>query len=399
MFTSNEKVKNMTSTYEPKPENKFTFGLWTVGNIGRDPFGGPTRESKTPAEIVYLLGEVGAYGVNFHDNDLIPIDATPAETESIKKDFRKALADTGLVVPMATTNLFGDPIFKDGAFTSNDPKVRAYAIQKTMNAIDLGVEFGAKTYVFWGGREGTETDSSKSATEAIKRNREAMNFFCEYALDKKYDLKFALEAKPNEPRGDMYNPTTGHMLAFITTLDHPEMVGVNPEVAHEHMAGINFMHGVAQAWEAGKLFHIDLNDQYPGRYDQDLRFGSRDIKAAFYLVKFLEDVKYDGSRHFDAHAYRTEDYEGVKDFARGCMRTYLMLKEKAAEFNADKEIQALLADVNADDGSMNQYFGKYSAEKAATLKAQPFDRSAISARGLQYERLDQLTIDLLLGTR
>ena len=389
----------MSKTYEPKPENKFTFGLWTVGNIGRDPFGGPTRESKTPAELVYLLGEVGAYGVNFHDNDLIPIDATPAEAEAIKKDFRKALADTGVVVPMATTNLFGDPIFKDGAFTSNDPKVRAYAIQKTMNAIDLGVEFGAKTYVFWGGREGTETDSSKSAVEAIKRNREAMNFFCEYALDKKYDLKFALEAKPNEPRGDIYNPTTGHMLAFITTLDHPEMVGVNPEVAHEHMAGINFMHGVAQAWEAGKLFHIDLNDQYPGRYDQDLRFGSRDIKAAFYLVKFLEDVKYEGSRHFDAHAYRTEDYEGVKDFARGCMRTYLMLKEKAAQFNADKEIQDILKTINADDGSMKQFVGKYSPEKAKALKAQPFDRSAISSRGLQYERLDQLTIDLIMGNR
>lgn len=385
--------------YNPKPEHKFTFGLWTVGNIGRDPFGGPTREPKTPAELVYLLGEVGAYGVNFHDNDLIPIDATPAEAEAIKKDFRKALEDTRLVVPMATTNLFGDPIFKDGAFTSNDPKVRAYAIQKTMNAIDLGVEFGAKIYVFWGGREGTETDSSKNAADAIKRNREAMNFFCEYALDQGYDLKFALEAKPNEPRGDIYNPTTGHMLAFIETLDHPDMVGVNPEVAHEHMAGINFMHGVAQAWEAGKLFHIDLNDQYPGRYDQDLRFGSRDIKAAFYLVKFLEDVGYAGSRHFDAHAYRTEDYEGVKDFARGCMRTYLILKEKAARFNADKEIQALLAEVNADDGSMSQYAGAYSSEKAKALKAQPFDRSAISSRGLQYELLDQLTIDLLLGTR
>ncbi len=385
--------------FSPKPEHKFTFGLWTVGSIGRDPFGGPVRDPKTPAELVYLLGEVGAYGVNFHDNDFIPIDATPAEADAIKKDFRKALADTGLVVPMATTNLFGDPIFKDGAFTSNDPKVRAYAIQKTLNAIDLGVEFGAKVYVFWGGREGTETDSSKSAVDAIKRNREAMNFFCEYALDKKYDLKFALEPKPNEPRGDMYNPTIGHMLAFITTLDHPEMVGVNPEVAHEHMSGLNFMHGVAQAWEAGKLFHIDLNDQYPGRYDQDFRFGSRDIKAAFYLVKFLEDVKYDGSRHFDAHAYRTEDYEGVKDFARGCMRTYLMLKEKAAQFNADKEIQELLAEVNVDDGSMIQYFGKYSAEKAAALKAQPFDRKAISARGLRYERLDQLTIDLLLGNR
>jgi xylose isomerase len=387
------------SDYAPKPEHKFTFGLWTVGNIGRDPFGGPTREPKTPAELVYLLGEIGAYGVNFHDNDLIPIDATPTEAEAIKKNFHKALADTGMVVPMATTNLFGDPIFKDGAFTSNDPKVRAYAIQKTMNAIDLGVEFHAKTYVFWGGREGTETDSSKNAAEAIKRNREAMNFLCEYVFDQGYDLKFALEAKPNEPRGDIYNPTTGHMLAFIETLDHPEMVGVNPEVAHEHMAGINFMHGVAQAWEAGKLFHIDLNDQYPGRYDQDLRFGSRDIKAAFYLVKFLEDVGYDGSRHFDAHAYRTEDYEGVKEFARGCMRTYLILKEKAAQFNDDKEIQTLLVKIHADDGSMAPYFGKYTPEKAAALKAQPFDRAAISSRGLQYEHLDQLTIDLLLGAR
>jgi xylose isomerase len=385
--------------YIPKPEHKFTFGLWTVGNIGRDPFGAPTREVKTPAELVYLLGEVGAYGVNFHDNDLIPIDATPAEAAAIKRGFRKALDETGVVVPMATTNLFGDPIFKDGAFTSNDPRVRAYAIQKTMNAIDLGMEFGASTYVFWGGREGTESDSAKSAVDAIKWNREAMNFLCEYVLDQGYDLKFALEAKPNEPRADIYHPTTGHMLAFIETLDHPEMVGVNPEVAHEHMAGINFMHGVAQAWEAGKLFHIDLNDQYPGRYDQDLRFGSRDIKAAFYLVKFLEDVGYAGMRHFDAHAYRTEDYEGVKDFARGCMRTYLILKEKATKFNSDAEIQALLVEINADEGSMSQFFGKYSAEKAASLKAHAFDRNAISAPGRQYEHLDQLTIDLLLGTR
>lgn len=385
--------------FTPKPEHKFTFGLWTVGNRGSDPFGSEVRGAKTPAELVYLLGEVGAYGVNFHDNDLIPIDATPAEAEAIKKDFRKALADTGLVVPMATTNLFGNPIFKDGAFTSNDPRVRAYAIQKTLRAIDLGVEFGAKIYVFWGGREGTETDSSKSAVDAIKRNREAMNFFCEYSLANNLGLKFALEAKPNEPRGDIYNPTTGHMLAFISTLDHPEMVGVNPEVAHEHMSGINFMHGVAQAWEAGKLFHIDLNDQYPGRYDQDLRFGSRDIKAAFYLVKFLEDVGYDGSRHFDSHAYRTEDYEGVKDFARGSMRTYLMLKDKAARFNQDAEIQALLAEINADDGSMAQFFGKFSAGKAQALKDFSFDRPAIAARGLRYERLDQLTIDLLLGNR
>lgn len=385
--------------YSPKPEHKFTFGLWTVGNRGADPFGSVTRGHKTPAELVYLLGEVSAYGVNFHDNDLIPIDATPAEADAIKKDFRKALTETGLAVPMATTNLFSDPIFKDGAFTSNDSKVRAYALQKTMRAIDLGVEFGAKTYVFWGGREGTESDSTKSAVDSIKRSRDAMNFLCEYALDKKYDLKFALEAKPNEPRGDIYNATTGQMLAFINTLDHPDMVGVNPEMAHEHMAGLNFMHAVAQAWESGKLFHIDLNDQYPGRYDQDLRFGSRDIKAAFFLVKFLEDVGYSGSRHFDAHAYRTEDFEGVKDFARGCIRTYLVLKEKAAQFNADKEIQALLEEINTADSNMTPFAGKYSSEKAASLKAQSFDRAAIASRGLKYERLDQLTIDLLLGVR
>jgi len=387
------------SDYTPKPEHKFTFGLWTVANRGADPFGSAVRPHKSPAELVYLLGEVGAHGVNFHDNDLIPIDATPAEAGAIKKDFRKALDDTGLVVPMATTNLFYDPIFKDGAFTSNDPKVRAYSLQKTMNAIDLGVEFGAKIYVFWGGREGTESDATKDPITSIKRSREAMNFLCEYVKDKKYDLKFALEAKPNEPRGDMYNSTTGHMLAFIGTLDYPEMVGVNPEVAHEHMAGLNFTHGVAQALEAGKLFHIDLNDQAFGRYDQDFRFGAVNLKSAFFLVKLLEDNKYDSSRHFDAHAYRTEDFEGVKDFARGCMRTYLILKEKAECWNADREIQELVAEINAEDSSMNPYFGKYSTEKANALKAQTFDRSAIAGRGLKYERLDQLTVDVLLGVR
>lgn len=387
------------SDYTPKPEHKFTFGLWTVGNNGRDPFGGPVRDVKTPVELVHLLAEVGAWGVNFHDNDLVPIDATPAERDRIVRDFKTALSETGLCVPMATTNLFADPIFKDGAFTSNDPKVRAYALQKTMNAIDLGVELGAKVYVFWGGREGTETDASKNPITSIKRTREAMNFICEYALDKKYDFKFALEAKPNEPRGDIYNSTTGHMLAFIATLDHPEMVGVNPEVAHEHMAGLNFVHGVAQALDAGKLFHIDLNDQAFGRYDQDFRFGAVNLKSAFFLVKLLEDNGYNGSRHFDAHAYRTEDYEGVKDFARGCMRTYLILKEKTAKFNGDKEIQALLAEINADDNSMNKYFGKYSSQKAGALKEQSFDRPAISRRGLKYERLDQMTIDILLGVR
>lgn len=387
------------SDYTPKPEHKFTFGLWTVGNRGADPFGLAVREQKSPAELVRLLGDVGAWGVNFHDNDLIPIDATSAERDQIVREFRKALDETGLRVPMATTNLFTDPVFKDGAFTSNDPRVRAYALQKTLNAIDLGVEFGAKIYVFWGGREGTETDAVKDPIEAIKRTRAALNFLCEYALDQKYDLKFALEAKPNEPRGDIYNSTTGHMLAFIETLDHPEMVGVNPEVAHEHMAGLNFVHGVAQALESGKLFHIDLNDQAFGRYDQDFRFGAVNLKSAFFLVKLLEDHGYAGPRHFDAHAYRTEDYEGVKDFARGCMRTYLILKEKTARFNADVEIQSLLAQINGDDGSMDSFFGKYSADKASKLKSESFDRMTLGSRGLNYERLDQLTVDLLLGVR
>jgi len=387
------------STYDPKPEHKFTFGLWTVGNRGRDPFGVEVREPLSPVAIVHLLAEVGAWGVNFHDNDLVPIDATPAERDQIVADFKRALDETGIVVPMATTNLFTDPAFKDGAFTSNDPKVRAYALHKTLRAIDLGAELGAKVYVFWGGREGTETDSSKSALEAGKRFREALNFLCDYALDQGYDLKFALEAKPNEPRSDIYLPTTGAMLGFIATLDHPEMVGVNPEVAHEHMAGLNFMHAVAQAWDAGKLFHIDLNDQLFGRYDQDFRFGAEMLKQAFFLVRFLEDVGYSGSRHFDAHAYRTEGPGGVRDFARGCMRTYLILKEKAARFNADPEIQGLLAEINADDGAYGWLSGGYSAEKATRLKGENFDRLALGQRDLRYEQLDQLTVELLLGVR
>lgn len=385
--------------YEPKPEHKFTFGLWTVGSQGRDPFGEPVRPAKSPVELVHLLAEVGAWGVNFHDNDLVPIDATPAQRDKIVADFKQALADTSLVVPMATTNLFTDPAFRDGAFTSNDRNVRAYALQKTMHAIDLGVELGAKIYVFWGGREGTETDAGKDPITAIKRSREAMNYLCEYVLDQGYDLKFALEAKPNEPRGDIYNATTGNMLAFIETLDHPEMVGVNPEVAHEQMAGLNFTHHVAQAMEAGKLFHIDLNDQAFGRYDQDFRFGSVNLKSSFFLVKLLEDNGYDSSRHFDAHAYRTSDFEDVKAFARGCMRTYLILKEKAARFNADAEIQALLAEINADSGEMAPFMGQYSAEKAAQLRAHSFDRQALGQRGQPYERLDQLVVDLLLGVR
>lgn len=389
----------MSELYSPKPEDKFTFGLWTVGSTGGDPFGDPVRDKLTPVEIVHLLAEVGAYGVNFHDNDLVPIDATAGERDQIVKDFKNALRETGLVVPMATTNLFTDPVFKDGAFTANDPKVRAFALQKTLRAIDLGVELGAKVYVFWGGREGVETDAAKDPLEAGKRFREALNFLTNYVIDQKYDLVFALEAKPNEPRGDIYLPTTGAMLGFIATLEHPEMVGVNPEVAHETMSGLNFMHAVAQAWDAGKLFHIDLNDQAPGRYDQDFRFGSVNLKANFFLVKFLEDVGYQGSRHFDAHAYRTEGPQGVKDFARGCMRTYLILKEKAHRWNTDAEIQALVKEIRAGDETMNQAQGAYSAEKAAWLKSYTFDRKALSKREMVYERLDQLTIEILLGTR
>src|SRR2546421_12383096 len=382
--------------FQPKPEHKFTFGLWTVGNRGRDPFGDFVRPPISPVEIAAMLGEVGAWGVNLHDNDLVPIDATPAERDAIVRDFQRSCEKAGIVVPMATVSLFFHPIFRDGAFTANDPEVRAYAVQKTMRAMDLGAELGAKIFVLWGGREGVETDACRRADEAVKRLREAVNYLCEYNVDRGYGYRFALEAKPNEPRADIYMATTGHYLGFIPTLDHPEMVGVNPEVAHEQMAGLNFLHGVAQAWEAGKLFHIDLNDQVIGRYDQDLRFGSANLKSAFWLVKFLEDVGYRGPRHFDAHAYRTEDYEGVKDFARGCMRTYLILKEKARRWSSDSEIQSMLSEITANPVG---HVSKYSSQNASTLLKKSFDRVALAQRGLAYERLDQLTIDLLLGAR
>ena len=347
-------------------------------------------------DLVGLLAEVGAWGVNLHDNDLVPIDATPAERDGIVSEFKKACARNGIVVPMATVNLFYHPVFRDGAFTANDPEVRAYALQKTMRAMDLGAELGAKLFVLWGGREGTETDACRRADVAVQRLREAVNYLCEYNIDRSYGFKFALEAKPNEPRGDIYMPTTGHYLALIPTLDHPEMVGVNPEVAHEQMAGLNFMHGVAQAWEAGKLFHIDLNDQAPGRYDQDFRFGSTNPKSAFWLVKFLEDVGYEGPRHFDAHAYRTEDCEGVKDFARGCMRTYLILKDKAEQWNANREIQSILKELSPNQDSSSK-LTKFSKANVSALLARTFNKEAISRKRLQYERLDQLTIDILLS--
>jgi xylose isomerase len=383
--------------YIPKPEHKFTFGLWTVGNRGRDPFGDAVRPSLPPNDAARLLGEVGAWGVNFHDNDLVPIDATPSERDRIVREFRAACEENNLTVPMATVNLFYDPVFRDGAFTANDARVRSYALQKTMRAMDLGAEFGAKIFVLWGGREGVETDSCRRPDEGVKRLREALNYLCEYSLSQGFDYRFALEAKPNEPRADIYMPTTGAYLGLIPSLDHPELVGVNPEVAHEHMAGLNMTHAVAQAWEAGKLFHIDLNDQVPGRYDQDLRFGSANPKAAFWLVKFLEDVGYEGPRAFDAHAYRTEDYEGVKEFARGCMRTYLILKEKGERWNRDPEVKSILSEIARLDG--NGGGGKFEQGRNGQLLSQSFDRAELASKGLQYERLDQLTIDILLGVR
>jgi len=385
--------------FTPTKSDRFTFGLWTVGNRGRDPFGSEVREAIPLPRVLQRLSDLGAYGVSLHDDDLVPIDSTPAERERIVREFRRAVADTGMAVTMGTTNLFGHPVFKDGAFTSNDARVRAFALQKVMRAMDMAVELGAGIFVFWGGREGAETDAAKDPRDAVKRCREAMNFLCEYAVDQKYNLRFALEAKPNEPRGDIYFATTGHMLHFIETLDHPEMVGVNPEVAHEHMAGLNFAHAVAQALEAGKLYHVDLNDQKGTRYDQDLRFASESLKEMFFVVKLLEEGGYDGPRQFDAHPYRAEDEEGVWDFALGCMRTYKVLQAKVRRYNQDREIQALLAELRALGRDDTGLLGPYTPERARRLKETAFDIAALARPGLKYERLDQLLVELLLGAR
>jgi xylose isomerase len=387
--------------FAPIPEDRFSFGLWTVGNPGRDPFGEAVRPALAPVEAVRKLGEIGAWGVNLHDNDLVPYGSSAAERDRIVGEFKSALEDSGVVVPMATTNLFSHPVFKDGAFSSNDPKVRAFALQKTMAGIDLGVELGAKIYVFWGGREGMEADACRDPRDAIRRMRDSMDFLCEYVVDQGYEMVFALEAKPNEPRGDIYLATTGHMLHFIETLERSEMVGVNPEVAHENMAGLSFVHGVAQAMEAGKLFHIDLNAQKIGRYDQDLRFGSEDLKQALLLVRLLEGTaggpRYEGSRHFDAHAYRTEDREGVWEFARGCMRTYKILKARAEAFDADPDVRALIEEIH--DAEIDPLLSGYTSEKAAAIAGLSIDVDAIAARGLGYERLDQLMMEHLMGAR
>jgi xylose isomerase len=380
----------------PRPEHRFTFGLWTVGNPGRDPFGEATRAPVDPVHSVERLAELGAYGVSLHDNDLVPYGSSAAERDRIVARFRDALDRTGMRVPMATTNLFTHPAFKDGAFTSNDRAVRRAAVAKAMRGIDLGAELGAQTYVFWGGREGAESGATKRVKDALERYREAINFLCGYVRDQGYDMRFAIEPKPNEPRGEIFLPTVGHALHFITTLDQPEMVGLNPEFAHETMAGLSFVNAVSQALWVGKLFHIDLNSQRVGRYDQDFRFGAEDLKESFLLVHLLETSGYDGVRHFDAHAYRSEDPEGVWDFVSGCMRTYLALAAKSRQFEASDEIRAAREAARVDELAQ-ETVGAYSPQSAAALLDEEHDLDTLANHGYGNERLDQLLVELLLG--
>jgi xylose isomerase len=347
-------------------------------------------------DSVHRLAEIGAWGVSLHDDDLVPWGSSAAEHDRIVARFKEALEQTGLGVGMATTNLFTHPAFKDGAFTSGDRRVRRAAIGKAMRSIDLGAELGAEVYVFWGGREGTEVQTAKDPRDALERYREAIDVLGDYVHEQGYDLRFAIEPKPNEPRGDIFLPTVGHALHFISMLNRPEMVGVNPEFAHENMAGLSFHQGVGQALWAGKLFHIDLNAQRIGRYDQDFRFGAEDLKEAFHLVRLLERSGYQGPRHFDAHAHRTEDAEGVWDFARGCIRTYQALAEKAAHFDSLPEVQEALAQAGAT-GLSEPSTG--AGDRADLLKAEGLELDALAARGYGNERLDQLVIDVLLGLR
>ncbi len=387
-----------TATTTPASGARFTFGLWTVGNPGRDPFGDAVRPVADPVETVHLLAELGAYGVNFHDDDLVPPGSPAAERDRIVKQFRRALDDTGLHVPMATTNLFHRPVFKEGAFTANDPEVRRLAVAKTMDAIDLGVELGAKVYVLWGGREGCEVDAAKPVADALDRYAEALDLLCAYVVERGYELRFALEPKPNEPRGDILLPTVGHALAFLEHLERPDLVGLNPEFAHETMSGLSFHHAVAQTLWAGKLFHIDLNAQRAGKYDQDFRFGSEGIKDAFFTVRLLEASGWDGMRHFDAHPYRTDGPEGVWEFARGCMRTYELLAAAATRFDADPEVQAALAAARVPDLALPTAMGDGSPE-AIRLHARGLDEAALGAAHYGHERLDQLVVEHLLGAR
>ncbi|MFI7453335.1 xylose isomerase [Nonomuraea sp. NPDC049714] len=391
----------MTDSLTPRPEHKFTFGLWTVGWQGRDPFGDATRPALDPVESVNRLAELGAYGVTFHDDDLIPFGSTEAERENHIKRFRQALDSAGLKVPMATTNLFTHPVFKDGGFTANDRDVRRFALRKTIRNIDLAVELGAQVYVAWGGREGAESGGAKDVRVALDRMKEAFDLLGEYVLTQGYDLRFAVEPKPNEPRGDILLPTVGHALAFIEELAHPELVGVNPETGHEQMAGLNFTHGIAQALWHGKLFHIDLNGQTGVKYDQDLRFGAGNLRDAFWLVDLLETAGYAGPRHFDFKPPRTEDIDGVWASAAGNMRNYLVLKERALAFRADPEVQEALKASRLDDLARPTLGAGESLSDLLADRAsyEDFDADAAAARGMAFERLDQLAMDHLMGAR
>ncbi|MGX1849410.1 xylose isomerase [Streptomyces sp. NPDC055299] len=382
---------------QPVPADKFSFGLWTVGWQGRDPFGEATRRALDPVESVHRLADLGAYGVTFHDDDLIPPGAGDTAREAAVARFRQALDATGLVVPMATTNLFTHPVFKDGAFTANDRDVRRYALRKTLRNIDLAAGLGAHIYVAWGGREGAESGAAKDVRAALDRMKEAFDLLGQYVVEQGYDLRFAIEPKPNEPRGDILLPTVGHALAFIEQLERPELYGVNPEVGHEQMAGLNFPHGIAQALWADKLFHIDLNGQSGIKYDQDLRFGAGDLRSAFWLVDLLETAGYDGPRHFDFKPPRTEDLDGVWTSAAGCMRNYLLLRERAAAFRTDPAVQDALHAARLDQ------LGRPTADDGlAGLLADPtayesFDAEAAAARGMAFEHLDQLALEHLMG--
>ncbi len=380
----------------PTPADKFTFGLWTVGWQARDPFGDATRGALDPVRTVNELAARGAYGVTFHDDDLIPFGSDEGARRTHIDRFKKALADTGMKVPMATTNLFSHPVFKDGAFTSNDKDIRRYAIRKVMKNIELAVELGAKTYVCWGGREGAESDGAKDGYVALDRFREAFNTLGEFVTDNGYDIKFAIEPKPNEPRGDIFLPTIGHALAFIYTLDRPELVGLNPEVGHEQMAGLNFVHGIAQALWQKKLYHIDLNGQHGPKFDQDLVFGHGDLKSAFFLVDLLERYKYEGPKHFDYKPARTEDDKGVWESATSNMRTYLALKERAAGFRADPRVIEAMKASNIP-GLNESTLG--TGETWRDLAKDSFDVEAAGVRGYGYELVDQLALEHLMGVK
>ncbi|MGQ4511364.1 xylose isomerase [Streptomyces sp. DW26H14] len=389
----------MTERFTPTREDRFSFGLWTVGWQGRDPFGDATRPVLDPAESVRQLSDLGAYAVTFHDDDVIPFGASEAERESHVKHFRQALDATGIVVEMATTNLFTHPVFKDGGFTANDRDVRRFALRKVIRNIDLAAELGATTYVAWGGREGAESGGAKDVRLALDRMKEAFDLLGEYVTEQGYDMRFAIEPKPNEPRGDILLPTVGHALAFIERLERPELYGVNPEVGHEQMAGLNFPHSIAQALWSGKLYHIDLNGQSGIKYDQDLRFGAGDVRAAFWLVDLLETAGWDGCRHFDFKPPRTEDFAGVWASAAGCMRNYLILKDHAAKFRADPEVQEALRASRLDELALPTAQEGLAGLLADRSAYEDFDAEAAAERGMAFERLDQLAMDHLLGVR